>query len=199
MSGFETVFKIRRATLTETAPLRHAVYCDELNYECKTEDGNECDAHDGDSSHCIVLTPKDEPMGCVRVIRSSGANRLPFQRYCDIDLRQFRKQTVGEVSRLSILKNWRGECKFVLPAMYMGALVMAKRAGMSTMFIECEQKLASHIQRIGVSIARVSEFHEHNGQRAVYTFAVDVASKELGDKYPPLWFYVQRGIRGAKA
>ncbi len=90
--------------------LRYQVYCNEWGFE-RPEDhpgGIETDQFDPHSIHFIETFADDRLIGTVRIILDSPAG-FPIESHCklDIDLKNFDRRRMGEISRLAISKEVR--------------------------------------------------------------------------------------------
>jgi N-acyl amino acid synthase of PEP-CTERM/exosortase system len=98
--------------------IRHAVYCEELQYEPIRSDGMEADEFDSHSAHCLLRsTTNGELVGCVRLVLTDPDDvqlPLPFERRCAttldrtiVDPQRLNRAKIAEVSRLAVVNRYR--------------------------------------------------------------------------------------------
>ena len=115
---FELVPAFDAATRAEVFRVRHEVYCRDLGWEPLREDGQERDAFDDQSLHCLLRRRgSGEPVGCTRLILTAAAQPdalLPFERSCEqvlhrdrVDPAKLPRAQVTEISRLAVMRSFR--------------------------------------------------------------------------------------------
>jgi len=132
--GFKRYFAVRPA-LSEVDRhkvyrIRHQVYCEELRWEAPRPSGEECDAYDQHSLHCLMTRSDDQNnlVGCTRLVLPplDDMNRpLPFERSCAdsidrsiVDPSKLPRDSIAEISRLAVRAQYRrrkGEDRQELP------------------------------------------------------------------------------------
>lgn len=141
---------------------------------------------------------------------------LPFERTClatldrrIIDPAKLPRHTIAEVSRLAVRARYRrrhgdrrtdlaisGEdfgtrdqprFPYIPVGLYLGAVCLAERHGIETMFVLTEPRLAAHFAKLGVRIRQIGGPVEHRGIRV--PSMMDVASIIRGLRWliRPIW------------
>jgi N-acyl amino acid synthase of PEP-CTERM/exosortase system len=90
--------------------IRYQVYCDELHWEPENTEGLERDDFDRHSLHCLLEHRRTgEFAGCIRLIRATEQDLLPFERFCReaidpaiLDPASLTRSHFGEISRLAV-------------------------------------------------------------------------------------------------
>ena len=199
--GFKKHFEIVPALSPELRDqvfrIRHSVYCEELQFEPIRADGRETDDYDEHSLHCLLRNIHNgEFIGCTRLIRQRPADPFhpfPFENTCSasidraiVDPRALPRETIGEVSRLAVLRTYRkrrgedrepfgfsnpfGDTKrprfpYIPVGLYLGIIELALRHGVTTIFVLTEPRLAAHFSRLGVKVTQIGSPVEHRGLR----------------------------------
>jgi N-acyl amino acid synthase of PEP-CTERM/exosortase system len=199
--GFKKHFEVVPALTPELRDhvyqIRHRVYCEELKFEPLHADGREMDEYDSHSLHCLLRNVHNgEFIGCVRLIRARPDNpsyALPFERSCEstinrniVDPQTLARETIGEVSRLAVLREYRkrkgeeqtavgmsdpfGDMKrprfpYIPVGLYLGIIELSLRHDISTIFVLTEPRLAAHFTRLGVNVKQIGGPVEHRGLR----------------------------------
>lgn len=108
--GFTTYQVSDYEGLTEIYRLRYRVYCEEWGFEKPEDhsDGLETDEFDKSSVHFVAKDNDGRLVGTVRLILNSPAG-FPLEKYCPININkdELRRESLAEVSRLAINKNYR--------------------------------------------------------------------------------------------
>src|SRR5689334_15966918 len=115
---FEVVPALTPGLKDQVFRIRHQVYCEELKFEPLHADRREMDEYDSHSLHCLLRNVHNgEFVGCVRLIkarRDDPAYPFPFEKSCCatldrtiLDPQTLPRHTVGEVSRLAVLREYR--------------------------------------------------------------------------------------------
>ncbi len=198
-SLFELTVALDEPSLRQVHQIRHEVYCRDLGWESVREDNCEVDDYDRHSIHCLLRTrDSGEPVGCTRLIltRPEAPHLpLPFEESCGdaidraiVDPARLPRQTIGEVSRLAVMRNYRqrkgesespspvsesdfaprelgGRFPFIPVGLYLGAAAVARHVGAEHVFVLTEPRLAEHFARIGFDIRHVGRPIEHRGTR----------------------------------
>lgn len=96
--------------------IRHAVYCEELQYEPVREDRQEKDEFDSYSSFCIINHKRTNTYaGTVRMVTPKEEDQLlPIEKYClntisheTLSPINFRRDEICEISRLAVPAEFR--------------------------------------------------------------------------------------------
>lgn len=144
-------------------------------------------------------------------------NPLPFERACAealdrsiIDPASLPRDRIGEVSRLAVRRAYRrrkGEARttansiedgdfgtkaqprfpYIPVSLYMGAIAIAARQGIDTLFVLTEPRLASHFAKLGVRITRIGGPIEHRGTRIPSMIDVRDVIDNMRLLMRPLW------------
>jgi N-acyl amino acid synthase of PEP-CTERM/exosortase system len=194
---FEVVPALTPQLKDEVYRIRHNVYCEELKFEPARADGRESDEYDAHSLHCLLRNVRNaELVGCVRLITARPEDPsylLPFEKSCRatidrtiIDPQTLPRASIGEVSRLAVLRKYRkrkGESEnavgltdafgdvarprfpYIPVGLYLGIIELALRHGINTIFVLTEPRLAAHFSRLGVHVKQIGSPVEHRGLR----------------------------------
>jgi len=149
---------------------------------------------------------------------------LPFEKTCQatldrtiIDPEKLDRSTIGEVSRLAVraaYRRRRGERSvavaihdddfnedaaqprfpYIPIALYLGALALAERNGIETMFVLTEPRLAAHFGKLGVEIRQIGGPVEHRGMRVPSMMNVPSIIKNMRFMVKPIWRVVRDEI-----
>ncbi len=148
---------------------------------------------------------------------------LPFERACAatldrsiIDPAKLPRERIAEVSRLAVRATYRrrrGEqaapvaihdedfgtvtqprFPYVPIGLYLGAVALAARSGIDTMFVLTEPRLASHFAKLGVEIKQIGGPIEHRGQRIPSMMDVQSIIKNMRFLVKPIWRVIQEEI-----
>ena len=141
---------------------------------------------------------------------------LPFERTCEatldrsiIDPAKLPRDSIAEVSRLAVRAAFRrraGDSKtavsinredfgtkdqprfpYIPVGLYLGAVHMAERSGIETMFVLTEPRLAAHFGKLGVKIRQIGGPVEHRGLRIPSMLDVKSIIKGLRWLVRPIW------------
>ncbi|WP_210394998.1 PEP-CTERM/exosortase system-associated acyltransferase [Motiliproteus sediminis] len=115
---FNQYFSVSVATgeqVKEAYRIRYEVYARELGWEPPNSEGLEQDEYDDHAIHCLLQHKRTEAYaGCVRLISTSLADRVPFEDHClesvdttIIDPPKLQRGTFGEISRLAVPESFR--------------------------------------------------------------------------------------------
>lgn len=148
---------------------------------------------------------------------------LPFERTCAnaidrslIDPSRMDRTRIAEVSRLavrSVYRRRKGEKDMPAPfvdehegsqsmprfpyipvSLYMGSIALARQAGVHTLFVLTEPRLASHFARLGVRIQQIGAPIEHRGQRVPSMIDVEEVVRTMHRMMRPLWKVVSSQV-----
>jgi N-acyl amino acid synthase of PEP-CTERM/exosortase system len=228
---FELTPALDSASLDEVFRIRHEVYCRDLGWEPVREDGRECDEFDRHSLHCLLRRRgTGEPVGCTRLILARPENPdypLPFETSCKgvlhrnlADPARIPRHTLGEVSRLAVLSNFRrrkGEAStaasvteedfgtrgpqtrfpFIPVSLYLGAAAIARRLSVEHVFVLTEPRLANHFVRIGFDIRPVGGHIEHRGTRVPSLLSSSKVVAGLRPMIRPLYAVIEQSVNAA--
>lgn len=151
---------------------------------------------------------------------------LPFERTCAatldrsiVDPSRLPRDRIAEVSRLAVRSTYRrrrGESQANAPihdedfgttvhprfpyipiGLYLGAIALAERAGIETLFILTEPRLASHFAKLGVDIRQIGGPVEHRGTRIPSMMDVQGIIKGMRFLLKPMWRTIREEIEAA--
>lgn len=163
----------------------------------------------------VVLTRADEPHA-----------PLPFERTCAttldrsiVDPSRLPRDRIAEVSRLAVraaYRRRRGESLASAPirdedfgttiqprfpyipiGLYLGAIALAERAGIETLFVLTEPRLASHFAKLGVDVRQIGGPVEHRGTRIPSMMDVQGIIKNMRFLLRPMWRAIQEDMEAA--
>lgn len=141
---------------------------------------------------------------------------LPFEKTCAhtidralVDPMKLPRDRIAEVSRLAVRARYRrrrgesinpapindgdfgtkGQPRFpYIPiSLYLGAVALAHRSGVDTIFVLTEPRLAVHFARLGVDIRQIGGPVEHRGARVPSMMDVQSIIKNMRFLVRPLW------------
>lgn len=148
---------------------------------------------------------------------------LPFERSCAatldrsiIDPARLPRERIAEVSRLAVRGTYRrrrgeqhtdvtvhdedfgnGErprFPYIPIALYLGAVALAARSGIDTLFVLTEPRLATHFARLGVNIRQIGGPIEHRGTRIPSVMDVQEIIHGMRFIMKPIWRVIQEEI-----
>ncbi len=148
---------------------------------------------------------------------------LPFERTCAqtldrslIDPARLPRGRIAEVSRLAVraaYRRRRGEDRapvsihdedfgtkdqprfpYVPISLYMGAIALAHRNDIDTLFVLTEPRLANHFAKLGVDIRQIGSAVEHRGARIPSMLDVNSVIKNMRFILRPIWRAVEQDI-----
>jgi len=155
---------------------------------------------------------------------SSLDDPLPFEAACAqtlnrtiIDPAKLDRHHIAEVSRLAVRSAYRrrrnekhvavaindedfadsdGQPRFpYIPiSLYLGAVALAARNDIETLFVLTEPRLASHFSKLGVHIKQIGGPIEHRGTRVPSMMDVQSIIKGIRFMVKPIWRVVQEQI-----
>ncbi|MFT3759316.1 PEP-CTERM/exosortase system-associated acyltransferase [Thauera sp.] len=160
----------------------------------------------------LVLANPDEPDA-----------PLPFERTCAgtldrsiIDPAKLPRGRIAEVSRLAVCSRYRrrkGETRkaadiqdedfgnkgqprfpYIPVGLYMGAISLALRHDVDTLFVLTEPRLATHFSRLGVDIKQIGGPVEHRGVRVPSVMDVQSIVRNMRMIMRPLWRTIDEEI-----
>lgn len=153
---------------------------------------------------------------------------LPFEHTCAktldrrlVDPARLPRDRIAEVSRLAVCAAYRrrrGEQQvnvsvqeedfgnagqprfpFIPVGLYLGAVALAERSGIDTLFVLTEPRLATHFSRLGVDIRQIGGPVEHRGTRIPSMMDVHSIIKNMRFLVRPMWRVIRAEIeRGFK-
>lgn len=153
----------------------------------------------------LVLTNPDDRTGL-----------LPFERTCAatldrsiVDPMKLQRERIAEVSRLAVrayYRRRRGETNtaatisdedfgtqtqprfpYIPIGLYLGAVALAHRNNIDTLFVLTEPRLASHFAKLGVDIRQIGGAVEHRGARVPSMMDVQSIIKNMRFLVKPMW------------
>ena len=148
---------------------------------------------------------------------------LPFERTCAatldrsiIDPSKLPRDRIAEVSRLAVRAAFRrrkGEQQSAVPVhqedfgtivhprfpyipigLYLGAIALAARSGIETLFILTEPRLAAHFAKLGVDVRQIGGAVEHRGARIPSMMDVRGIIKDMRFLLRPMWRVIEEEI-----
>jgi N-acyl amino acid synthase of PEP-CTERM/exosortase system len=148
---------------------------------------------------------------------------LPFERTCAatidrsiIDPARLDRDRIAEVSRLAVRAAFRrrkGEHSEAVPVhdedfgsvihprfpyipigLYLGAIALAARSGIETLFILTEPRLAAHFAKLGVDVRQIGGPVEHRGTRIPSMMDVQSIIKGMRFLLKPMWRTIHEEI-----
>jgi N-acyl amino acid synthase of PEP-CTERM/exosortase system len=160
----------------------------------------------------VVLAKRDDP-----------DYLLPFERTCAatldrsiVDPAKLPRDRIAEVSRLavrSLYRRRRGEKSGDAPihdedfgtvtqprfpyipiGLYLGAIALASRSGIDTLFVLTEPRLASHFAKLGVDIRQIGGPVNHRGARIPSMMDVQSIIKGMRFLVKPMWRVIREEI-----
>lgn len=184
MGEFDVVVADTPALRDATFALRHEVYCREFGYEPVRAEGLERDVYDDRAHHYLLAhVPTGSWAGCVRVV--PGAD-LPYETvFAGIPV-ELPAVPRGEVSRLTIAREFRGGARHHPSAMLTTAVIAVAavlEAGIADAVCVMEPWLAARVSAVGICLSTASPRVQYRGLRAL--FHVDSA-RSLRDLVPEL-------------
>lgn len=153
---------------------------------------------------------------------------LPFERTCAntldrsiVDPARLPRERIGEVSRLAVRAAYRRRRSdrntpvalsdedfgtgaqprfpYIPIGLYLGAIALASRSGVETLFVLTEPRLAIHFARLGVDIRQIGGPVEHRGTRVPSMMDVDSIIKNMRFLVRPIWRVIQEEIENGFA
>ncbi len=148
---------------------------------------------------------------------------LPFEISCAqaldrsiIDPAKLRRERIAEVSRLAVrgpYRRRRGERNepagihksdfgsaaqprfpYISIGLYLGAISLAARSGVKTIFILTEPRLAAHFAKLGVRIRQIGSPIEHRGMRIPSMLDVQDVICHMRGMMRPIWRVIDSEI-----
>lgn len=152
-----------------TFALRHEVYCREFGFEPVRADGLERDTYDDRAHHYLIAHVSTGTWaGCVRVVPGPD---LPYEGvFGDVPV-DLATVPHGEISRLTIARDFRRRAGHRPPAMLHAALVAVAavvESGLDDAVCVMEPWLAAQLNAFGIRLSKVSGLVRHRGDRALF-------------------------------
>ena len=148
---------------------------------------------------------------------------LPFELTCAtvldrsiIDPARLPRERIAEISRLAVGNRYRrrkGEERlqiglgsddfvegdqprfpFIPASLLLGAVALAERSGIETVFVLTEPRLAMHFARLGVEVRQIGAPISHRGIRIPSVMRVDEIIRNMRRILRPLWHVVREEI-----
>ncbi|MCB1915431.1 MAG: PEP-CTERM/exosortase system-associated acyltransferase [Rhodocyclaceae bacterium] len=148
---------------------------------------------------------------------------LPFERFCEatldrriIDPAKLPRSSIAEVSRLAVKSQYRRRRSderaqvvisdedygfrdrprfpYIPVGLYLGAVCLADRQGIETLFVLTEPRLAAHFGKLGVKIRQIGEPVDHRGLRVPSMMDVQSIIKGMRWLLRPIWETVKAQI-----
>jgi N-acyl amino acid synthase of PEP-CTERM/exosortase system len=225
---FELIPALDDVSKDQVFQIRHEVYCQDLGWEPIRKDRREFDEFDNHSFHCLLRgRSTKELVGCARLIVArvdDPSDPLPFEQTCRevldrgiIDPQQLARSSLGEVSRLAVMRTFRqrkGEAvsamtiseedfqsmaprtrfPFIPVSLYLGIAAIAQQIGVEHLFVLTEPRLASHLARIGFDIRPIGGSVDHRGTRVPSLLRSSKIVNELRPMIRPLFRVIEKEI-----
>lgn len=189
---FEIVHADTSSLKSEVFRLRHEVYCNELNFEPRSDDLQEVDRWDKNAYHFLIRhIESGEFIGCSRLVCDTT---MPYPiEYAGVECSHWRLQNgAAEVSRVMVLKEWRrrkneegnaipseetvfesGRFPYIALGLYLSIVKCAEDLSIRHLLLLCEKKLLRQIAMMGFENTIFDEPVEYKGTR--YPSVVDVS------------------------
>lgn len=148
---------------------------------------------------------------------------LPFEETCAasldrsiLDPARLPRDRIAEISRLAVHRNYRrrkGEehgpvqiheedfstgdqprFPFIPTSLLLGAVALAERSGIDTVFVLTEPRLAAHFAKLGVEVTQIGSPIEHRGLRIPSVMHVEEIIRNMRRILHPLWHVVREQI-----
>jgi N-acyl-L-homoserine lactone synthetase len=151
--------------------LRHLVYCEEKNWESEHNSKIEQDSYDDNSIHYLMVCRNtNEGIATFRFVM---ANELPVAEYMSSDNifhpTRLPVGSVAEISRFSILKDYRGgELPGLLKLLFLLVGYESAKRGLVGAYMVMEKSLAMTLLRNKINCRQITEEFKLNGSRAIY-------------------------------
>lgn len=213
----EDVFRIRHEVYCEDLGFE-AVREDRLETDDHDRHSQQCLLHTSDQAREAVGCTR-----VVMTNPSDRSQPLPFETTCAatldrsiIDPATLARERIGEVSRLAVRRRFRrrkgeengsvsiqeddfgtpGQPRFpyIPVSLYLGAIALAERNGLDTLFVLTEPRLAAHFSRLGVNIRQIGGPVSHRGIRIPSMLTVREVIEEMRPTLRPLWAVVSEEI-----
>lgn len=151
--------------------LRYLVYCEEKNWEPEHNSKIEKDEYDEKSIHYLMVCRKTN-VG-IATFRLITTNNLPVAEYMPSDnmLHPTRLPvgSVAEVSRFSIVKDYRGgDLPGLLKLLFLLVGYESAKMGLVGAYMVMEKSLAIALRRNKINCRKITEEFKLNGSRAIY-------------------------------
>jgi N-acyl amino acid synthase of PEP-CTERM/exosortase system len=160
----------------------------------------------------------------VRVDPGAPLSRLPVEKTCEhtiergiVDPARLPRERIGEISRLAVTSDFRrrkgGQTTpmaisqpdfgvaqmprfpYLQVGLYLGAIALAKRLGLETLFVLTEPRLANHFARLGVKIRQIGGPVEHRAERVPSMMSVTSIEANLPRPVRPLYEVISDAVR----
>ncbi len=149
---------------------------------------------------------------------------LPFERTCArslkrsiVDPARLPRDRIAEVSRLAVRSRFRRRradqvdrtpihdedfggsivhprFPYIPIGLYLGAIALAARSGVETLFVLTEPRLASHFAKLGVAVTQIGDPVEHRGTRIPSMMDVQSIIKGMRFLVKPMWRVIREEI-----
>ncbi|MGI5309121.1 PEP-CTERM/exosortase system-associated acyltransferase [Rheinheimera sp. WS51] len=207
----------------DTFRLRHAVYCEELQFEPISDSGLEQDEFDKRSIHCFIKQLSSNSVaGTVRLITAKNADdNLPIELYCNntagnLSPKYFDHREICEISRLAVPANLRRriiakntnstplntllekletDCySSIAVALYLIATLISVKAGKHHAYVMIEPALARILRRVGIHFEKIGDCINFNGKRAPYYLDMRTVTTTLKPDYLTLHYLLAKQL-----
>jgi len=183
--------------------LRYQVFCQERRIF--PADGRiETDRYDAWSRHVVLRRRSDRILvGAARLVPWSTlrpTDSMPMQQVCaPALLRGTPMESLGEISRFSLSREWRGEDRgedvLLRLGLMRGLLRVSREIGLTHWCAAMEPSLLRLLRRVSVRFEPVGPLVEYRGLRQPAVAEIDTVLKQGRTERPALWSYVtQTGL-----
>lgn len=208
--------------------IRHKVYCEELKFEPERPDKRETDEFDDISEYCILRHVKtDRYVGCVRMVAPTAKDDLlPIEKYCkfsitkpEYDPSQFERHTIGEISRLAVLPDFRRRrvdkfkgvetgsidahtyseeefrCfPFISVGLYFAVAALTIIAKRKHIYVMTEPRIARSMSLAGIRFIQIGDVVDYHGLRAPYYINKDILFKHMSKGLKRLFLHIESDV-----
>ena len=208
-SHFTPVIANTEALRQAVFKTRYAVYCKEMKTEAPNVSEMEIDCFDKHSLHCLIQHKTSGVYaGTVRIIKPDFPNEtLAIEKNNCIPTDDpalvlsppnFRRDQIGEISRLAILRQFRHRyigvedhpylgrynkakiaCSMLPVALYLSAAALAECSNRHHIYVMVEPRLAKSMARAGVIFGQIGPVIDYHGKRAPYYINLGAFKKEV--------------------
>lgn len=214
--AFAHLFNIRMMSAHQRPrihQLRYRVFCEELGYGMRHEDGHERDDYDDAALHCLLHhQPSASDVGCFRLLGRPRAGQLPCEQFGlpFVDPQLFDLQSIDlndacEVSRLAVTPDFRrplgfgGDGRsqrfsFGVVSLYHAVIALILDGGYAWSFMVGEPRLQRHLLRWGINWQQISPTFEYYGSRAVFVSSREQLQRDVA-AWPSGWRELYETVR----
>jgi N-acyl amino acid synthase of PEP-CTERM/exosortase system len=112
---------------------------------------------------------------------------------------RYRRRRADRVDRVPIHEEDFGSVvhprfPYIPIGLYLGAIALAARSGIETLFVLTEPRLASHFSKLGVEVTQIGAPIEHRGTRIPSMMDVQGIIKGMRFLVKPMWRVIREEI-----